>query len=127
MEHLLKILSDRIDFGRISSFDFLYIFFTRASALIMRNLEGGSSRWTSFLMFYAKKTARLPLCSKHLRFSSGKTVYKNLSLALKAAVFFRKSRIFAFENWFFECCLSLKLSRVTRFVCFILFCLTSRS
>ena len=27
MEHLLKILSDRIDFGRISSFDFLYIFF----------------------------------------------------------------------------------------------------
>ena len=27
MEHLLKILNDRIDFGRISSFDFLYIFF----------------------------------------------------------------------------------------------------
>ena len=26
MEHLLKILNDRIDFGRISSFDFLYIF-----------------------------------------------------------------------------------------------------
>ena len=90
MEHLLKILNDRIDFGRISSFDFLYIFFTRASALIMRNLEGGSSRWTSFLMFYAKKTARLLLCSKHLRFSSGKTLYKNLRLALKPRSFFEK-------------------------------------
>ena len=69
---------------------FCIFFFTRASALIMRNLEGGSSRWTSFLMFYAKKTARLPLCSNDLRFCSGKTLYKNLRLALKPRSFFEK-------------------------------------
>ena len=56
----------------------------------MRNLEGGSSRWTSFLMLYAKKTARLPLRSKHLRFCPEKHYIKILGEPGSRGLFSKK-------------------------------------